>query len=481
MQCYLLTFLFLRARKYRSDYHAREMKAYDNITDESAFPLVVTQLPMYNEKTVATRVIEAVAAMDYPRSKHEIQVLDDSTDDTKEYVDATVARLRAQGINVSIIRRIDRTGFKAGALQNGLNNTKAEFIAIFDADFVPKRDFLKTAIPFFLKRPRLGLVQGRWTHLNKRASLLTRGQAMGIDGHFMVEQAARSWNGLYMNFNGTAGVFRREAIESAGGWQHDTLTEDMDLSYRMQLKDWETEYVPELEVPAEIPEDVNAFKNQQFRWAKGSMQTAIKIIPLLMKKKIHFFKFLQAVLHLTHYVVHPLMLMMALLSMPVLFFIKVHMAPALFCLVLFAMCLATSGPSTMYMVSQHYLGNRSWRKILLIPAMMLIGTGLAVNNGKAVLEAFFKRSSPFYRTPKKGEVKKNVYRPLKDISCIVEIGLGMYCLLSFYLFFGFTNFIVTPFLMLYASGFFFVGILSIIHFKKPELIDYKLNMLFRTR
>jgi len=235
IQCYVLTFLFLRKRKAKITSQRQTMKYYDEITDESKFPKVVTQLPMYNEKSVASRVIEAVAAMDYPRSRHEIQVLDDSNDETINYVNETVARLRASGININVIRRSDRTGFKAGALQNGLNYTDAEFVAIFDADFVPNPDFLKKGMAFFVDRPKLGLVQGRWTHLNRKSSLITRGQAMGIDGHFMIEQAARSWNGLFMNFNGTAGIFRRKAIETSGGWQHDTLTEDMDLSYRMQL------------------------------------------------------------------------------------------------------------------------------------------------------------------------------------------------------------------------------------------------------
>ena len=329
-QCYLLTYLFLRKRRQRVAAQRETMKYFYVVTDENHYPKVVTQLPMYNEKQVAQRVIEAAAAMDYPRSRHEIQVLDDSTDETVGYVDETVNRLRGQGYNVSIIRRTDRTGFKAGALQNGLKFTDAEFVAIFDADFVPSVDFLRRAMAFFINRPRLGLVQGRWTHLNKNASLITRGQAMGIDGHFMIEQAARSWNGLFMNFNGTAGVFRRTAIESSGGWQHDTLTEDMDLSYRMQLADWETEYVPDLTVPAEIPEDINAFKNQQFRWAKGSIQTAIKIIPLLARKKMSKFKFMQAVLHLTHYMVHPLMLILAMLTMPVLYFVKVNLPLAWF-------------------------------------------------------------------------------------------------------------------------------------------------------
>jgi cellulose synthase/poly-beta-1,6-N-acetylglucosamine synthase-like glycosyltransferase len=478
LQCYVLTFLYLRKRSERLAYQRTVMQALDAVTDQAVFPKVVTQLPMYNEKTVAKRIIQAAAAMDYPATKHEIQVLDDSTDETRTYVDETVARLREQGHNVSVIRRTDRTGFKAGALQNGLAHTDADFVAIFDADFVPYPDFLKKAISFFLERPNLGLVQGRWTHLNQNASMLTRGQAMGIDGHFMVEQAARSWNGLFMNFNGTAGLFRRKAIETSGGWQHDTLTEDMDLSYRMQLADWETEYVPELTVPAEIPEDINAFKNQQFRWAKGSIQTAIKIIPLLLQKRIAPFKLIQAVLHLTHYVVHPLMLIIAVLTMPVLHFVKVSLHPALFAALVCAMVLATSGPSTMYMISQHYIGNRRLRKFLLIPVMMLIGTGLAVNNGKAVLEAILKKHSPFHRTPKRGELVAGGYRPIKDITCLIELTLGIYCVSAFYMFFGYTNFVVSPFLMLYASGFLFVGAVSIIHFRNPRLIDLRLRSLF---
>jgi len=476
VQCYVLTFLFLRKRKSVVGAQDEKMKYYYGVTDESQYPNVVTQLPMYNEKEVAIRVIDAVAAMDYPKSRHEIQILDDSNDETIGFVNATVERHKKNGINISVIRRTDRTGFKAGALQNGLDFTKADFVAIFDADFVPNPDFLRKAMSFFRDRPKLGLVQGRWTHLNKNASLLTRGQAMGIDGHFMIEQAARSWNGLFMNFNGTAGIFRREAIETSGGWQHDTLTEDMDLSYRMQLAGWETEYVPNLEVPAEIPEDINAFKNQQFRWAKGSIQTAIKIIPMLMKKKVSAFKAMQAVFHLTHYSVHPLMLVLALLTMPVLYYVKVFLPPFWFACLIFCMILAASGPSTMYMISQHFIGNRIRKQILLIPAMMLIGTGLAVNNGKAVLEALFKKESPFHRTPKKGQSKgRGAYRPIKDITCVIEILLGVYCLASFQMFFGYANFIVSPFLVLYASGFLFVGIISIIHFQRPELIDIKLG------
>ncbi|MDD5674674.1 MAG: glycosyltransferase [Chitinivibrionales bacterium] len=473
IQCYVLTFLFLRKRKFRMTSQRGVMTYFNTARDENAYPRVVTQLPMYNEKSVALRVINAAAAMDYPTSRHEIQVLDDSNDETRTYVDTVIAELLKKGVRISVVRRMDRTGYKAGALQNGLKFTDAEFVAIFDADFVPKPDFLKKSMAFFIDRPRLGLVQGRWSHINRSASLVTRSQAMGIDGHFMIEQAARSWNGLFMNFNGTAGIFRRTAIESCGGWQHDTLTEDMDLSYRMQLKDWETEYVPDIDVPAEIPEDINAFKNQQFRWAKGSIQTALKIIPLLLKKRMPPFKFLQAVLHLTHYVVHPVMLFLALLNMPVLLLTHFHLSFMFFIAVIMTILIATSGPSVMYMVSQYYLGQLSWRKLFLIPGMMLIGTGLAVNNGKAVLEALLHKESPFHRTPKKGSITQTTYRPLKDITCIVELMLGIYCLTCVYLFLGSHNYIISPFLMLYASGFLFVGMLSLVHYKRPELIYFK--------
>lgn len=476
IQCYVQTYLFLRKRKSVVPVQAEKMKYYYGVSNESDFPTVVTQLPMYNEKSVAIRVIDAVAAMDYPKSRHEIQVLDDSTDETRNFVDTAVEHHRKNGVNISVVRRDNREGFKAGALQNGLKYTNAEFVAIFDADFVPHPDFLKKAMAFFHNKPEIGLVQGRWAHLNRDASLITRGQALGMDGHFMIEQAARSWNGLYMNFNGTCGMFRRKAIETSGGWQHDTLTEDMDLSYRMQIAGWKTEYVPAIEVPGELPEDINAFKNQQFRWAKGSIQTALKIIPMLLQKKISPFKFIQAIFHLTHYSVHPLMLLLALLTMPVLYYVKVYLPPFWFGCLIFCMILATSGPSTMYMVAQHYLGNKVRKQILLIPAMMLIGTGLAVNNGKAVLEALFKINSPFHRTPKKGENKgKAAYKPIKDISCIIEILIGVYCLISFQMYLGFTNFLVSPFLMLYSAGFLFMGIISIIHFRHPDLIDLRLR------
>lgn len=479
IQCYVMTMLYLRKRRPRLAEQQRTMLKLQGDLPDSAFPKVVTQLPMYNERAVAARVIEAAAEMDYPLSRHEVQVLDDSTDETMQIVDETVARLQARGKRVSVIRRVDRTGFKAGALQNGLRHTDAEFIAIFDSDFVPPTDFLRKAVTFFLDRPDLGLVQGRWTHLNRGASMLTRGQAMGIDGHFVIEQAGRTWNNLFMNFNGTAGVFRREAIEKSDGWQHDTLTEDLDLSYRMQMKGWKTEYVPSLVVPAEIPEDINGFKNQQFRWAKGSIQTARKILPVLFSGKVKPFVMFQAFLHLTYYMVHPFVLLVAILTPMVLAIAGNFKAPLILMPVILGMTVSTFGPSVMYMTAQHVLGDRGIRKYLMIPALMLIGIGLSVNNTWAVFEALLGKDSPFHRTPKKGQQKLKAlkYRPIKDVTCLIEIGLGVYCLVAFQFFFMNASLWVTPFLMIYSASFLFVGVLSIAHYRSPSLIDMRLRQL----
>jgi len=468
----MMTMLYLRRRKHLAEQELVMQRLGAN-TDEQAFPTVVTQLPMYNEQSVAARVIEAAAAMDYPVARHEIQVLDDSTDDSRDVVDRTVAGLQQRGVRISVIRRTNRIGYKAGALQNGLRQSNADFVAIFDADFVPPRDFLRKALVFFSDRPKLGLVQGRWTHLNPKASMLTRGQALGIDGHFVVEQAGRTWNRLFMNFNGTGGVFRRKAIEESGGWQHDTLTEDLDLSYRMQLNGWETEFVPGLVVPAEIPEDINAFKNQQFRWAKGSIQTARKILPQLLRRKVKLFPLFQATLHLLYYMVHPMVLLVAALTPPVLSVVSHHRLPLVIMPGIVAMTASTLGPSVMYMTAQRHLGDHSLRKYLMIPALMLIGVGLAVNNTWAVFEGLTGRVTPFHRTPKKGAQRQMQYRPIKDATCLVEILFGVYCLAAFQYFLCSASPIVTLFLVIYAAGFLFVGLLSIAHYRRPALIDYR--------
>src|SRR5207253_21949 len=281
--------------------------------DVFVWPPVTVQLPLYNERYVARRLLQAAANLDYPSDKLEIQVLDDSTDDTKGIVAEMVQRLQALGVDIVHMLRVERTGFKAGALAAGLEKARGEFVAIFDADFVPPSDFLRRTIPYFAES-RVGVVQTRWGHLNQDFSLLTRAQSLGIDGHFGVEQTARCGGHLLLNFNGTAGIWRRSAIEDAGGWAHDTLTEDLDLSYRAQLRQWQILYVPEIVCPAELPVVISGFKSQQRRWAKGSIQTAVKLLPLVLSSELSLWTKYQAFVHLTYYMIHRLMLVVAVLS-----------------------------------------------------------------------------------------------------------------------------------------------------------------------
>jgi len=402
LNCYIMIFLF---RRRRADALSSVQTVQNRFGDPGQYPdlpRVTTQIPFYNEYNVAKRVMRAVCEMDYPKDRHEIQVLDDSTDETRELVDQTAQSLRAQGHDIRVIRREHRKGYKAGALAEGTEQAKGDLIAIFDADFLPPKDFLLESVPFFLNDERLGLVQARWGHLNRRACLLTRAQSIGIDGHFMVEQAARNWNGLFMNFNGTAGIWRKAAIADGGGWHWDTLTEDMDLSYRVQFAGWKTLFLPNLVVPAEIPEDVQAFKSQQFRWAKGSIQTARKLFPLLAKTKAPLFQKLQAVFHLTHYLVHPLMLTLAILALPVLLFCDFRPGGTIFALIAGVLICSMTAPSALYVVSQRAARPDSWRfQLLYLPVLVMVGVGIAISNSQAVFEALTGKKSGFVRTPKK--------------------------------------------------------------------------------
>ena len=316
--CYVMLALFARRRRAARAAIGDMQGRWRGDEAERRLPPVTTQIAIYNEFNVAERVIRAVCAMDYPTGQHEIQILDDSTDETFPLVTRLAGELRGEGHDVRVLHRTDRTGYKAGALDAGLRAARGQLVAVFDADFVPPRDYLLTAVPFMVENDKLGFVQARWGHLNRRHSMLTRVQSIGIDGHFIIEQIARNWNGLFMNFNGTAGLWRKAAIDACGGWQWDTLTEDLDLSYRVQFGDWQTLYLPGLVVPAELPEDINAFRSQQFRWAKGSIETLLKLFPRLMRAPVSPFKKLQAVLHMGGYLVHPLMLTLALLALPIL-------------------------------------------------------------------------------------------------------------------------------------------------------------------
>jgi cellulose synthase/poly-beta-1,6-N-acetylglucosamine synthase-like glycosyltransferase len=468
MNCYLLM-IFYRLRRPRAlQRHAEIIKSFYEQHSIKNWPRVTIQLPIYNERYVVERLIKSVCRFDYPEELFEIQILDDSTDDTGDIAKAVTGQMKDRGFDIQYIHRDHRTGFKAGALREGLKTAKGELVGIFDADFIPRPDFLKETVPYF-SDPAVGMLQTRWGHINSDYSLLTRAQSIGIDGHFGVEQAARAWSGFFMNFNGTAGIWRKKTIEDAGGWQADTLTEDLDLSYRAQLKGWKLKFAADVVCPAEVPVTINAFKSQQHRWAKGSIQTAKKNLGKLFKSDVSLLIKIQAFLHLTHYMVHPMMLLVVLTSIPMLysrwFFDSLSFPIMIFTL----LCLATFGPSSMYLFSQKILYGDWKTRIKFLPFLMCLGTGIAVNNTKAVLEAFFNIKSGFIRTPKYGIKKqgeswkgKHYAIPLNAIS-ILEFFLGIYSLTGLLMFLLFSKYLVSPFLLIYTSGFFFVFFLSVKH------------------
>jgi cellulose synthase/poly-beta-1,6-N-acetylglucosamine synthase-like glycosyltransferase len=466
---YYLVSQFIRNRRVAEASDEAVREAFWAKARVEDLPSVTIQLPIYNERYVVERLLRAACNMDYPAGKLEIQLLDDSTDETREIAARAVQRYRDSGFDVHHITRPNREGYKAGALKHGMERCRGEFIAIFDADFLPPKDFLYQTIPFF-SNPKIALVQTRWGHINADFSLLTMAQSLGIDGHFVVEQAGRTWGGLFMNFNGTSGIWRKVAIESAGGWQADTLTEDMDLSYRAQLAGWKMHFLHKVTTPAEIPVDINAFKSQQHRWAKGSIQTAKKILAMLFSTSEPFRRKIQALIHVTHYLVHPLMLTVALLSIPMLKYFELRFGPIGFAFLICCLLVSTTGPSSLYIFSQRTLDPKNWRrKIAFIPALMVIGTGIAVSNTKAVLEALFGMRSEFVRTPKlnvtqKGhKVDDRKYRmPLKPVF-FLELFMGAYCFAGFLLYTQSGKYLIGPFLAIYTIGFTYTGITSILH------------------
>jgi cellulose synthase/poly-beta-1,6-N-acetylglucosamine synthase-like glycosyltransferase len=464
LNAYVMVFLF--GRRVRGERASQEIRTERFFTQareegESAWPVVTTQLPLYNEYNVAERVIRAAAALSYPAGRHQIQVVDDSTDETRKLVDDVVAGLRESGVWIEVCRRDDRRGYKAGGLQAAMETAQGEFLALFDSDFVPETDFLEKIVPLF-DDGKTALVQARWGHLNPRHSLLTRAQSVGIDGHFVVEQVARAANGLFMNFNGTAGVWRRTAIDDSGGWQGDTLTEDLDLSYRCQLKGWKLEYAIDVVVPAELPETYSAFKSQQFRWAKGSVQTAMKLLRHVFSSSASGLAKIQAVFHLLHYLAHPLMFVMALLALPLSFLISRFSGLASFALLIGPLVLATLGPSVLYLVSQRYLHPRTWwKRALYLPGMVALGFGICLSNTRAVLEAVLGVKSGFIRTPKRGAMESKVYRGKLDWVPVAELMAAVYC------FFTMVNFVSRGapggmiFFLFYGIGFLTVGARSL--------------------
>jgi len=469
---YVLIRLHRRHRRAAQAADAR-IQARARNDPEAMLPAVTVQLPIFNERYVVDRLLQAAARLDWPSDRLEIQVLDDSTDDTREIVSQLVQGYRAAGLDMVHLHRTVRTGYKAGALKDGLAVCRGEFVAIFDADFVPEPDFLRRTTPYF-KDPGVGMVQTRWGHLNREYSLLTTGQAFGIDGHFGVEQGSRAWAGLYLNFNGTAGIWRKTAIENAGGWQADTLTEDLDLSYRAQLSGWRLVFLPDVVSPAELPVQIQGFKSQQRRWAKGSIQTARKLISSLLRAPGSWFKKYQAIIHLTHYAAHPLMLLVAIASPLLLyldwFFVSWHslLASTAF------FCLATFGPSALYTYSQRVLYPDWRRRLLFLPSLMLLGTGIALSNTRAVLEGLFCHAGDFVRTPKfaiqsrQDSWRTKRYRDRFSWTAVGELCLSAYSAFGVYLFLSRGRFLIGPFLVLYTLGFAYVGSLTLIHSLGPR-------------
>ena len=431
------------------------------------WPRVTVQLPIFNERYVIERLVEAVAKFDYPHELLDVQVLDDSTDETQQVARACVERHAAQGVPISYIHRSNRQGFKAGALENGLRTARGEFVAIFDADFIPESDFLRRTIPYFQK-PEIGMVQTRWTYLNRDYSLLTQVETILLDGHFVVEHGARSRRGTFFNFNGTAGVWRRSAIDAAGGWQHDTLTEDTDLSYRAQLKGWKFLYLPDIECASELPVDMNGFKAQQARWAKGLMQTAKKILPQVFQSKAPWHVKAEAFFHLTANISYPLMVLFSAMLLPAMIvrFYQGWLQMILIDLPLFLA--STCSISSFYLVAQKELRPKSWwRTFLYMPFVMATGIGISVRNAKAVLEALFGVQSEFARTPKfkiegkKGTFVAKKYKNKAGWMPYAEILLGIYFAFTVVYAVSNQNYATIPFLLLFVWGYLYTGCMSL--------------------
>jgi len=430
-------------------------------------PHVTVQLPLFNEMYVCERLIDAVASIEYPRDRLEIQVLDDSTDETQAIARAAVERHRRAGVDIAYLHRDDRSGFKAGALQAGLSVAKGELVAVFDADFVPGPDFLRKTVHYFADG-KVGMVQVRWEHINRGFSLLTHAQSVFLDGHFVIEHTARNRSGRFFNFNGTAGIWRRQAIVDGGGWQHDTLTEDLDLSYRAQLAGWRFVYLPEVTSPAEVPVDMNAFKSQQARWAKGSIQTAKKLLPRILKSDLPRHVKSEAWFHLTANICYVLMVVLTAL-MPLAMVIRYRHGwyEVLFLDLPFFLA-ATWSVTNFYMASQKEIGLPLRERVKYLPFILALGIGMCLSNAKAVVEGLVGHQSEFTRTPKLGVEGRGVrrtasrrYRGLRNALPVLEIAFAGYFTFAVWMAMDRNLVFSLPFLVLFQAGFLYVGLMSL--------------------
>ena len=456
---FIMIYYYLKHRHKRDDF-TKELESY---------PVVTLQLPIYNEMYVIERLIKTVCEMDYPIDKLEIQVLDDSTDETVEIVANIVKEYQLRGFDIHHIHRTDRTGYKAGALKEGLKVAKGEFVGIFDADFIPRKNFLKIVLPFF-KDPKIGMVQTRWEHLNRAYSLVTQIQALALDGHFVLEQQVRNKAGYFINFNGTSGVWRKECIFDAGNWEADTLTEDLDLSYRAQLKGWKFKYLTDFTTPSEVPSEINSLKSQQFRWTKGAIETARKMLFRVWAAKIPLKTKIMCTFHLTNNIVFPFILVACLLNMPIVLIKNTGLYDTYF-IFMSVFVLAFIASFLFYLYSQKDV-YEDWRsRILLFPVFMAGSMGFAINNTKAVFEALINKKSEFVRTPKYGiegdkdkwQDKKYVHKKFVKFSVVLELIIALYSLACVVVSAVTLQISAIPFQLMYTFGFGLVAYLSIKH------------------
>jgi cellulose synthase/poly-beta-1,6-N-acetylglucosamine synthase-like glycosyltransferase len=434
------------------------------------WPKVTVQLPIFNERYVIERLIETVAQFDYPRELLDIQVLDDSTDQTQQVARDCVERHRALGVPITYIHRTNREGFKAGALHEGLKAASGELVAIFDADFIPPTDFLRRTVPYFVD-PQLAMVQTRWSYVNRNYSTLTEVEAILLDGHFAIEHSSRYRSGLFFNFNGTAGIWRRAAIDDAGGWQHDTLTEDTDLSYRAQLRGWHFLYLPEIDCPSELPVEMNAFKSQQARWAKGLMQTAKKVLPRVMRSDEPAARKAEAFFHLTANISYPLMVFLSIILLPAMI-VRFYQGWFQVMLIDFPLFVASScSISSFYLAAERALYPKTWKRTFwYLPVVMAVGIGLSVKNAFAVIEALCGVKSEFVRTPKyrveagarqNGSWTTKSYRKRPGLMPFVEVALGLYFAAAVVYAIQNENFATVPFFILFVWGYLYTGVMSL--------------------
>lgn len=448
----LLSFLYLINR--------RKPREKTNYEQPAEWPFVTIQLPIFNERYMVQRLLEAVTSLDYPADRLQIQVLDDSTDSTVDLVRPLVYAYQRQGVNIQYAHRSNRGGFKAGALEEGLCTATGEFVAVFDADFVPEPDWLRRVIPYF-QDPRAGFVQTRWKHINDRFSLLTRLQSLALDGHFVVEQTARYASGLFMGFNGSAGIWRRAAIEDAGGWQGDTLTEDLDLSYRAELKGWRPVYIPQITVGSEVPVQVDAVKKQQYRWSKGTVQVFRKLAGQVWRSNLPLYKRFMALMHLSMYMPFPFVVLTLILVLPVGL-----LHPNMFLYFPFAV-ISSVGPPLLYMLAATERLPRLLDRLMLLPGMLLFAAGISLNCSLAVIDGLLHKGGVFERTPKfnvsnsaRSAVRKAYWLPTNPI-IYAEIGMGLYLVASLTILWNRAGLIIAPWLIPTALGYFLIAMMSL--------------------